>query len=177
MRTLFSQSAALLLSCSLFPLLGNEPHQAPPTKAPSNISSIGKFGVQLWLIEDQTFYESWEKQAEGVRIPAIDIAKRGVPFNPIIVFAGCKEGNDGLANVTYDILITKPDGSIFTNQKGLNCWVQLPAPKGNQLQLCAQQLGIVFGPTDQSGKYTVQAVVYDQLAGSKLNTTQSISLK
>jgi hypothetical protein len=158
-------------------LLGGQPLNGGDQDSAKNIASNGQLGVQLWLISDQNFYNEWERPSAGMKIPEIKTATRGVPFNPIVIFTGCKADSKGLANLTYNILIKKPDGTVFTDQKGLNCWVNLPAPKRGDLQLCAQQLGIVFGPKDQDGKYLVQAEVFDRLTESKVVAVQSIELK
>jgi len=161
-----------MLSIFSSPLRADESTLTASQTSQPNFASDGTFGIQLWLIEDQSFFEKWNKAAEAIQIPSVNTAKRGIPINPIVIFTGLGASKSGIADVNYDVLVTKPDGSTLADENNLNCWVGLPAPKPKQLQLCVEQLGIRIGPQDPSGNYTVSVIVKDNITGKRLSAFQ-----
>jgi hypothetical protein len=66
-------------------------------------------------------------------------------------------------DVTYDIVIRKPDGSIYGEQKdfvGLKGKYVAPA---HSLQLAKERMGIRIDSQDPSGTYTVEVMVRDHI--------------
>ncbi|HEY5296935.1 MAG TPA: hypothetical protein VIK59_03330 [Verrucomicrobiae bacterium] len=126
------------------------------------------FGVQFALTEDESLFANWDKPAPPHYTP-IFIARRGVPIFTVVVFAGVGLQKDGSANVTFDAVIHKPDGSIYgrqTDMVGVQGRID-PSPK--TLQLCRDYMGIRIEPKDPAGTYTVEVFVKDNIKKLELH--------
>ncbi len=129
------------------------------------------FGAQLWLIDDQRFFEEWNKPTPGVEIKPVNRAARGKPLSAVIIFTGATAGTNGLCDVTGSITVRKPDGDKYGDITGANFWRELPPPKAGELQLGVQSLGMIIEDQDPAGTYTVDATVVDNIAGTALTLT------
>ena len=126
------------------------------------------FGAQIWLIDDERFFDEWNKPMPGVEVKPVKRATRGKPIFAVILFAGSAGGSNGLCNVTGDIVVRRPDGKKYGDITDANFWQKLPPPETCQLQLGVQYLGIRIETKDPSGKYTVKATVVDKITGTVL---------
>jgi len=121
------------------------------------------FGAQLWLVDDLELPQRWWSIPDRVyEIPRVNKIQRGKPIMPVIIFAGAGE-KEGLCDLTWDIIVRKPDGTIYGEAKDLNCWKGMSVPPPNELQMSIESLATVIEKTDPSGKYTVEAVVHDNI--------------
>lgn len=136
-----------------------------------HIKSIQGFGAQLWLTDDTEVFEKWNVPTPGFQIAKVNKAERGKPILPIIIFANPGE-KDGLCDVTCDIVVKLPDGEVYGERKNGNCWKGLPSPPNGELQLGAETLGIVIEETDPAGRYTVEAIVKDNIKNLELQLEQ-----
>ena len=133
-----------------------------------NIKSQANFGAQLWLIADTRFFQDWRKP-ESPSIDPVDTAVRGQPVFTVIVFYGPTRDEKGQANVMYDLVVRRPDGSVYSERKDLVGY-QAPAPANERmLTLGRNFLNINVGPDDPTGKYSIEAIVRDEVG--KVNIT------
>lgn len=109
------------------------------------------------LINDRGFFDEWQKP-ELPKISTEDTYKRGEEAIPVIIFGTDRKDVDGNANLSYDIKITKPDGSIYGEFKQLEIWNGAPAP---MMHLLKQPIIISLEEKDPLGVYTVEAKVYE----------------
>ena len=91
----------------------------------------------------------------------------------MIFFVDPSTDSKGSVDVTYDMVILKPDGSIYGEQKnavGLKGKFVVPA---HQIQLAQERMGIRIEPQDPSGTYRVEVTVHDHIkkVEIRLNTT------
>ena len=134
-----------------------------------NVKAVGNFGAQLYLIDDQTFYQDWNKP-ETPTIAPVSLALHGQPIYTVIIFYGPARDAGGLSNVSYDLTVRRPDGSVLTQRNSMVGWQAL-APDERQLHLGRNYLTIVIPDGEPSGLYTVDAVVHDN------NTRVTLPLK
>ena len=135
-----------------------------------NIKAQGNFGAQLWLIANEDFFRDWRKP-ETPTVDPIDSAIRSQPLFTVVVFYGPARDSKGQAGVTYDLVVRRPDGTIYDEQKNLPGH-QGPAPTDERMLFLGRSyVNITIGPDDPAGKYVVEATVNDGISKA------SVSLK
>lgn len=139
----------------------------------ANVKSSHGFGAQLWLTDKaEEFFNNWNKESAGVNLKQMSEATRGIPFSTIIIFTGPGIGSNNLCFVTGDIVVKKPDGTVYGETRDANFWRNLPPPAPGQLQLAVDSLGIVIEDNDPSGRYTVEATVRDRVKNTHVTLSE-----
>ena len=141
-----------------------------------NIKAVGNYGAQLYLVADATFFQDWRKP-ESPTITPIDLAVRGQPLYTVIIFYGEASDNGGLANISYDITVRRPDGSIYDKRDSMVGFQGLAPTNDRELQLGRSYLSIVVGNDDPAGIYTVEVNVHDKVARVDLPLKQTFVVK
>ncbi len=141
-----------------------------------NIKASGSFGAQLYLIDDNNFFQDWRKP-ETPSITPVDLALRGQPVFTAIIFYGEAHDTGGLANVNYDVTVRRPDGSIYEKRDSMIGYQALAPTDDRQLQLGRNYLSIVIGEDDPVGIYTVEVLVRDKVSRVELPLKQTFVVK
>lgn len=135
-----------------------------PVAATPNAKSKKGFGAQLFLTQNAQFFEDWNKPGTPNLITLKDNkALRNVPLFTVIFFVDPGTDAKGIVDVTYDIIIRKPDGSIYGEQKnavGLKGKFDVPP---HQIQLARERMGIQLDHQDPHGAYKVDLTVHDHI--------------
>jgi hypothetical protein len=134
------------------------------------------FGVQFALTEDESLFANWDKPVPPHYTP-ISVARRGVPIFTVVIIAGAGSLPDGTADVTFDAVIHKPDGSVYgtqTDMVGVQSRID-PSPK--TLQLCRDYMGVRIEPKDPAGTYTVEVVVRDKAKKLTLHLKRTFTVE
>jgi hypothetical protein len=137
-----------------------------------NIKSQGDFGAQLWLVQGQEFFQDWVKPATP-NITPVTIVPRGENIYTAIIFYGITHDAAGLANVSYDITVHRPDGSIYSQYKTLIGWQGLAPQQTQTLELGRDHIAVNITESDPAGLYTVDAVVRDNVSRIELPLKQT----
>ena len=140
-----------------------------------NVKSVGNFGAQLYLIGDEAFYQDWKKP-ETPTITPISLVVRGQPLYTVIIFYGPARDDKGLCNVSYDLTVRRPDGSVLTQRPGMIGWQNL-APDSRELQLGRNYLDIDVTAADPAGLYTVEALIHDNVSRVELPLKQTFAVR
>ena len=138
-----------------------------PIPDSDNIKSRNGFGAQLWVINDEKFFEDWTKP-ETPHLPITKRAHRNKVVFVIILFINPGVDEDVQADVVMDVKITGPDGSIYGDFKDVEVWQGSDKVPANHIQLAAGHLGLKIEDTDQLGQYTIEAVVKDRIKNVSL---------
>ena len=141
-----------------------------------NIKAIGNFGAQLYLIDDGSFFQDWRKP-ETPTITPIDLAVRGQPLYTAIIFYGEAKDLGGLSNVSYDITVLRPDGSVYDKRDSMIGYQALAPASDRELQLGRNYLSIVIGNDDPAGVYAVEVNVHDKVGRVDLLLKQTFVVK
>ena len=165
MKTMICFLIAVLFGASL---LGNDStawrKDGKPVADTPNMKSKNGFGAQLYLTQSAQFFEDWNKpETPNLKMLEKNKAHRNVPLFSAILFVDPGIDSTGSVDVPYDILIRKPDGSIYGEQKdfvGLKGKYVVPA---HALQLAKERMGIQIDSQDPSGTYTVEITVRDHI--------------
>ncbi len=140
-----------------------------------SIKAVGNFGAQLYVIGDEVFYQDWRKP-EAPNITPVQLAVRGQPVFTAVIFYGPARDDKGLANVSYDITVKRPDGSVFSERKAMVGWQNL-APDESKLILGRNYQSITVEPTDPVGIYTVEMTVHDNIGRVDLPLRQTFAVQ
>ena len=140
-----------------------------------NIKAVGNFGAQLYVTDDAAFYQNWKKP-ETPTITPLQLALRTQPVYTVIIFYGPGRDAKGLCNVSYDLTVHRPDGSVLVENKSMVGWQNL-APDERELQLGRNYLTINLAPGDPSGLYTVDAVIHDNIGRVDFPLKQSFAVQ
>lgn len=168
-----------VLACNL--LLVNGPAWASPSPAiaekgwlsegrpmpdSENIKSKAGFGAQLWIVEE-SFFEEWN-QPTPPRISVLDTAKKNETLHVIMLLINPGKTTDATTDVTADLKVTAPDGSVYGEFKDVPV---LQGPNDsplNSIQLSENNMAFMIEDSDLLGLYTVEAVVKDRIKGVHL---------
>jgi len=119
--------------------------------------------LRVLLAEDpKSFLDQWSKAAK----PGVEIFKtktsfhRGDTVYPAVIFATSNISLDGFADLSYSVLIRRPDGSIYENLENLTVVKGIP-PSGAALS--EKKVGLKIEETDPFGEYTVKVTITDNL--------------
>jgi hypothetical protein len=127
-----------------------------------NRKSEKDFGAQLLLTEDTKFFDDWNKP-ETPQLNTTERARRMVPLHTVLLFSNPGLDQSESADVTADITVRKPDGSIYADQKDLPCWKGKYQAPPFSLQLAQGRLGIRIEPNDPGGTYLVEVKIRDNI--------------
>ncbi len=141
-----------------------------------NIKAVGNYGAQLYLIGDVNFFQDWRKP-ETPSVTPLDLVVRGQPLYTAIIFYGEARDNGGLANVSYDITVRRPDGTIYDKRDSMIGYQALAPTSDRELQLGRNYLSIVIGDDDPTGIYTVEVNVHDKVGRVDLPLKQTFVVK
>jgi hypothetical protein len=138
-----------------------------PVSDSDNLKSKNGFGASLWIINDASFFDAWNKP-ETPTLRITNTAIRNQPVFISIIFTNPGTDDSGKANVTADVTITSPDGKIYGEFKDTEVW-QREYPFGdNTTQLAVDHFGIKIEDHEQLGTYGVVAVITDKIRKTTL---------
>jgi hypothetical protein len=123
------------------------------------------------LIKDKKFFNEWAKP-DTPKISSNNTYKRGEDVYPVIIFSTDGKDENGNADLTYDIKIIKPDGTLYSNFEQLEIWKKAPL---DMLQLVKQKLDIHIENNDPFGVYKIHSVVHDNI--KKIDVDFNLSFK
>ena len=128
-----------------------------------NIKSQGSFGAQLWLIADARLFQNW-RRPDSPSIDPVESAVRGQPIFTAIIFYGPAHDEKAQSSVSYDLVVRRPDGSVYSERKDLAGYQSAAPADARMIFLGRTYLNINLGPDDPPGKYAVEATVRDATA-------------
>jgi hypothetical protein len=128
-----------------------------------NRRSVDGFGGLLVVTSDQDWQEKWETPSNV--IPDFTTAKvvhRGQRIFILTFFAGPKLNEQGLADITCDIDVIRPNGTHSTNRQGMECFHGKLQQEG-LTYLSEPVIGFVGDPGDPSGEWVVRITLKDNV--------------
>jgi len=134
-----------------------------PTTDQNNVKANKGFGAQLWLTDDTDFFKKWNTPSPVFTFSKVNVAKRGQPILVVIFITNPGVNAQGLADVTCDITVRAPNGTIYGEQKNMDCWKNLPAPPTGDIQTTQGTMGIKIEDKDMAGRYTVDVKITDNV--------------
>jgi hypothetical protein len=138
--------------------------------------SKGDFVAQMVFVTDeQELFDTWSIPSNSVNVNDIDSVAINEPISTFIVFGGCKANAEGNCIVTMRFRVIGPDGKLYSETPFMEVWNEKKIPPVRSLQLSVDYLKIVVEAHELSGKYTVNAEVYDRNAESVIKLQRAFT--
>ena len=135
-----------------------------PAADTPNMKSKNGFGAQLHLTQNAKFFDDWNMPGTpNLTELKNNRAHRNVPLFSAILFVDPGTDSKGSVDVTYDIVIRKPDGSIYGEQKNAVGLKGKFDAAPHQIQLARERMGIQLDHQDPHGTYKVDLTVHDHI--------------
>lgn len=138
--------------------------QGRPAPNTENRKAVNGFGGWLLITSDADYRAKWETQPDAV--PHFNEAKevgRGKQVFVLTFFTNPLLNDSGNADVTCDIDLFKPNGTLALHQPETVCFKGKLKGKPNYLYLSAPVIGFVGDPGDPSGEWSVSITLKDNL--------------
>jgi len=144
-------------------------NKQPVTNSPF-AKTDGEFGAMLVFTDkpDQLF-EDWNKDTLEVHTDFVEKIQLNKTLLAAIIFSNCSADKKGKGNVTVDFTVLDPQGKVLTKKRGLEVWVNKTAPMYRDLELSVDHIAITIKDGQQTGFYTVKALVHDKIARKTLS--------
>lgn len=144
-------------------------NKQPVTDSPY-AKTDGEFGAMLMFTDKPNeLFEAWNQDTLGVKTNFVEKIKLNKTLVAVIVFSNCAANKKGRANLTVDFTVLDPQGKIFAESKNLEVWVNRPAPEYRNLEMSVDHIAITIKDGQQTGFYTVKALVHDKIARKALS--------
>ena len=142
-----------------------------PAPDTDNGKSMNGFGAQMWIINDESFFDDWNKP-ETPNLTFTETAIRNKKVFIIFLFINPGIDEQSKANVVADVLIKDPSGEVYGDFTDIEIWQRDYNTPRNSIQLGVAHLGLVIEDGEQLGTYKIEAVVKDRIknVSLKLNT-------
>lgn len=151
---------------------------APAEKPlPTNEARSGAFyAVQLSFDDPDRFEREWGVKTEGAHLSTTTVAYRNKPIFVTAILAGCAADAQGNCDVTADIKVIDPNGSVYAEHQGVEAW-RARQPPAERLVLSAARLGIVIEAGEPLGVYRIRLTLHDNVSKRDLITAGTIDVR
>ena len=151
-----------------------------PVADERNIKSKDGFGVQFWFITDKSFFEEWKKtdaysKEHPVHVPAVNETTRMKELFPVVLLSWSEALAGEPCDVTYHLVVKKPDGSIYGDEPDLEGCKGLQISPG-KIFMAPDHIGITIEPQDPLGEYSVIVAVKDHNSGTEIELSDKFSV-
>ncbi len=151
--------------------------QGHPVEDTAWMKSSGDFGAQLLLIGDEKeFFKRWQTPSAVVKFDTVSEIGRGEALITPVIFSGCQADASGKCNVSGDVKILRPDGTVYADMPQVEIWQNKPAPPDGMLELGVGYAKVIIEPSDPTGTYTVEIRVTDHIQKSSFVLTRTFSV-
>lgn len=135
------------------------------------------FGGMVLVTPDQDWEAKWNTPAEvKPQFNAASTVERGQKLFVLIFFVNPKV-QDGAADVTCHLKVTRPNGTTSLNQASVPCHQGPIRGDAFHVRLAGPVIGFVGEPNDPAGRWVVAVTLYDNLRGTELPLRTSFVLK
>ena len=98
------------------------------------------------------------------RISSINSVAKGEYFSIIPIFKNYGVNSNGMANITFDLEVVRPDGSIDESVQG--CTAHFDDAIPSNLIPSQAVVHLCFDPEDPYGEYEINVIAYDHVLGA-----------
>ena len=148
------------------------PKPAPP---PPNVAQKDGFGVmQVAATDAQKFIGAWKLGLGAKSQTTRTVADQ--PLFTMLIFQGCKPDPLGKCDIVADFTITRPDGTVNEDNKGVVIWNKQAPADPRKPTMGEGALGYGVDAEGPFGDYKVVATVTDRVAGVTVTTEQTLTI-
>lgn len=140
--------------------------------------TVNEFGGSLLLTTDQNWEQKWNTPAEMVpQFKETNAVTQGQKLFTLIFLANPKLNAIQESNVTCDLKVTNPEGSLAVDQKAAICLQQRLSGKPNNVYLAAPVIEFSGEPNDPKGVWKVEVSLKDNVRNVVLPLKATFTLK
>ena len=135
------------------------------------------FGGAISCTIQYAHEDIWARTASETGVIAVnaDELVPGQQLDVVVAFGGATTDRSGNTDVTYDVKITKPDGSESVAGKDLIAH-RGRATNPKLVSHPTEMLKLSFSPKDAPGKYRIAATIKDHVAKIEVSVAQEVKL-
>jgi hypothetical protein len=133
------------------------------------------FGGEVFLTANENIYAEWARP-EMPRIDTIKELPVGRVMVLVVIYSNPAKDKDGNVNVTYDLEIIKPDGSVSEFLPDIVCLKGPLKGQADKLSLSQTQLKWVAEAADPPGLWKFKVVLKDNVRGTNLPLEASLKI-
>ena len=126
-----------------------------------NVGSAKGFTAQLLMTENEEFFREFA-QGGAVKFDGTTHVRRDVPVFLTLFITGPGLDASGAAEVVADIIIRKPDGTVYFEGMDAPCWTGKYPYTPESTQVADAKVKLRIEPKDPAGEYCVEATVHDK---------------
>ena len=130
----------------------------------------------MMTLSDVDYLNKWELPKAPTFTEVSSVAP-GDSLFVVIFFSNPKLNKNKEADVLCDFKITKPDGSLSMDSKGVPCYVRPVAGNPKNIFMSDQNISFHRDPKDPTGVWKVDVNVIDKNAGATVALKSKFTLK
>ena len=147
---------------------------------PDSASSKSKdgFAAMLLVTPDKDWQEKWNTPPEVA--PHFSTAKEVEAGGEVFILsflANPRLDVNGMANVTCDFVVIRPDGSKSINELDMPCFVVKLTTDPKSVYLSSASLKYIAEPQDPRGKWLVNVKLRDNIRGIEIPLETSFTVR
>lgn len=138
----------------------------------------GDFSAMLAITGEEALSQFEKPTDQGIELKDLAKVKPDQKFLINVMFMGMALADDLNADVTFDLKITAPDGTLFfkdANMKDIEA-LKRKVPMRYKIFDNKNYVKIAFGANDKPGKYSIAATVKDNVGRKKVELVKEIEL-
>ena len=140
--------------------------------------AVGGFSAMLMITSDKDWQEKWYTPESTVpKFTTTDSVSVGQTIVILPFFANPALGKDGIPKIRCDIRMTKPDGSVGTNQKDVLCFPPVKLPKPQNVQITNMAIMFQAEDSDPKGRWSVEVTIHDLIGHRELPLKKTFTVK
>lgn len=137
-----------------------------------HMKSVGNLISQLVITDDEAqVLKNWGTPSESVYFPVANKIQKGKIITAFVVFGGCATDTKGNCNLRMQMIVYKPDGSVYSDLPVMEVWSGKPVPPNKSLGLSVDYMRVIIEPHDPLGKYKIDTKIIDKNSGNKMVLT------
>ena len=148
--------------------------QGNPVPRTESLQSKDGFGGVLILTSDADWRKKWDTPAStSPNFTTARTLKRGEPAFALILVSNPKLSNDGIADVSCDLEVLRPNGSSASRRTGVDCVKGRLVGGPGQVFMATPVINFVGKNADPSGQWAIRVSLTDNVRQTtlKLRTT------
>ncbi|GAA4495275.1 hypothetical protein [Pseudaeromonas paramecii] len=126
------------------------------------------FAALLATADEAAVLSAWAAPQEPVVVPVAHQIRAGDPVSLMFVLGGCQANMTGHCDVQVQMLISRPDGSVYVEPQPFAVWQGPPPTSRDGVQLGQGSLRLTFATDDPPGEYLAVAQLWDKVADRRL---------
>jgi hypothetical protein len=132
------------------------------------------FSAELRLTTDKAIFE--EITPNPAHLEPVEFVRRGASIYTVVIFANAAT-RLGKVDLKYDIVIRRPDGSVYGEGKSIDGWRNRAPATAGLVHVATNTVKIQIDPEDPNGKYVVAADIHDNARKVTIHCEQAFVVR